>query len=89
MEQNSNGKKFIFTQSLSTSANFAYFSVISDSGKASENPSGVKRIIFCSGRVYYDLIKARREKGLEGEIAISTIEQVSFNHLTCSMELSL
>jgi len=51
--------------------------VIPDTGKASENPSGVKRIIFCSGRVYYDLIKARREKGLESEIAISTVEQIS------------
>ncbi|CRK95808.1 CLUMA_CG009261, isoform C, partial [Clunio marinus] len=51
--------------------------IISDSGKASENPSSVKRIIFCSGRVYYDLIKARREKGLEAEIAISTVEQIS------------
>lgn len=56
---------------------FSIFSVISDSGKASENPSGVKRLIFCTGRVYYDLIKARREKGLEGDIAISTVEQVS------------
>ncbi|KAL7047306.1 hypothetical protein ACKWTF_002863 [Chironomus riparius] len=51
--------------------------VIPDRGPASENPSGVKRIIFCTGRVYYDLIKARRDKGLEGEIAISTVEQIS------------
>jgi hypothetical protein len=26
--------------------------------------------------VYYDLVKARRDKGLESEIAISTVEQV-------------
>ncbi|KAG5678104.1 hypothetical protein PVAND_007805 [Polypedilum vanderplanki] len=51
--------------------------VIPDKGPASENPSNVKRLIFCTGRVYYDLIKARREKGLEGDIAISTVEQIT------------
>jgi 2-oxoglutarate dehydrogenase E1 component len=51
--------------------------VIPDRGPASENANGVKRIIFCTGRVYYDLIKARRDKGLESEIAISTVEQIS------------
>ena len=53
------------------------YSVIPDRGPASENANGVKRIIFCTGRVYYDLIKARRDKGLESEIAISTVEQVT------------
>lgn len=57
---------------------FFVYSVIPDRGPASENPSGVKRIIFCTGRVYYDLVKARRDKGLEAEIAISTVEQVRF-----------
>ena len=52
-------------------------SIIPDSGPASQQPSSVKKIIFCSGRVYYDLVKARREKQLEGEIAISRVEQVS------------
>ncbi|XP_070509691.1 2-oxoglutarate dehydrogenase complex component E1-like isoform X2 [Chironomus tepperi] len=51
--------------------------VIPDRGPASENANNVKRIIFCTGRVYYDLIKARRDKGLEAEIAISTVEQIS------------
>ncbi|CAO1326799.1 unnamed protein product [Diamesa tonsa] len=51
--------------------------IIPDSGPASQQPSSVKKIIFCSGRVYYDLVKARREKQLEGEIAISRVEQIS------------
>jgi len=51
--------------------------VIPESGPAAENKSGVKRLIFCTGRVYYDLVKARRDKGLESEIAISTVEQIS------------
>ncbi|XP_059216850.1 2-oxoglutarate dehydrogenase complex component E1 isoform X4 [Stomoxys calcitrans] len=42
-----------------------------------ENPSAVKRIVFCTGRVYYDLTKARKDKGLEKEIAIVRVEQVS------------
>jgi 2-oxoglutarate dehydrogenase E1 component len=50
--------------------------IIKDSGPAADNPSGVKKIIFCTGKVYYDLIKARRDAGLEKEIAISTVEQI-------------
>ncbi|XP_075159949.1 2-oxoglutarate dehydrogenase-like, mitochondrial isoform X3 [Haematobia irritans] len=42
-----------------------------------ENPSAVKRIVFCTGRVYYDLTKARKDKGLEKEIAIVRVEQIS------------
>jgi 2-oxoglutarate dehydrogenase E1 component len=38
--------------------------LIMDNGPvASVNPSTVKKVIFCTGRVYYDLIKARREAG--------------------------
>lgn len=51
--------------------------MICDSGPASQNPESVKKLIFCSGKVYYDLIKARRDKGLEDKIAISTLEQIS------------
>lgn len=41
-----------------------------------ENPNQVKRVIFCTGRVYYDLLKARRDRKLDHDIAISRIEQV-------------
>uniref|UniRef100_A0A2M4BBS8 oxoglutarate dehydrogenase (succinyl-transferring) n=1 Tax=Anopheles marajoara TaxID=58244 RepID=A0A2M4BBS8_9DIPT len=42
-----------------------------------ENPNAVKRVIFCTGRVYYDLLKARRDRQLDSSIAISRIEQIS------------
>uniref|UniRef100_A0A182JC46 2-oxoglutarate dehydrogenase, mitochondrial n=1 Tax=Anopheles atroparvus TaxID=41427 RepID=A0A182JC46_ANOAO len=42
-----------------------------------ENPNQVKRVIFCTGRVYYDLLKARRDRKLESSIAISRVEQIS------------
>lgn len=51
--------------------------IIPDNGPAGQNPSNVKKVVFCSGRVYYDLTKTRREKQLEGEIAIVRVEQVS------------
>ncbi|KAF5288848.1 hypothetical protein FQA39_LY03727 [Lamprigera yunnana] len=48
----------------------------SDVGPASKNPGGVKRVMFCSGKVYYDLLKIRSEKKLENEIVITTVEQI-------------
>merc|ERR1712141_158533 len=51
--------------------------LIPDDGPANNNPLEVKKLIFCVGKVYYDMIKARRDAGLEDKIAISTIEQIS------------
>lgn len=51
--------------------------IIPDRGPASENPSSVKKVVFCTGRVYYDLTKARADKQLEKDIAIVRVEQVS------------
>merc|ERR1719322_448396 len=51
--------------------------LIPDDGPASKNPQSVKKLIFCTGKIYYDLLKERREAGLEDQIAISTIEQIS------------
>jgi 2-oxoglutarate dehydrogenase E1 component len=38
---------------------------------------GVKRIIFCSGKVYYELAKQRELTGLQDSIAIARLEQIS------------
>jgi len=39
--------------------------------------SGMKRLIFCSGKVYYDLKKARADRELNDQMAIARIEQIS------------
>ncbi|XP_036338441.1 2-oxoglutarate dehydrogenase-like, mitochondrial isoform X1 [Rhagoletis pomonella] len=51
--------------------------VIPDEGPAAENADNVKKVLFCTGRVFYDLLKAREDKKLEKEIAIVRVEQIS------------
>ncbi|VDN02539.1 unnamed protein product [Thelazia callipaeda] len=51
--------------------------VIPESGCASETPDKVERLVFCTGKVYYDLISARKHLNLEPRIAICRIEQIS------------
>ena len=51
--------------------------MITETGPASTYPAGITKVLFCTGRVYYDLIKERRDRGLEDKIAIHTIEQIS------------
>jgi len=50
--------------------------MILDKGPASHNTAGVQKILFCTGKVYYDLLKERRDRGLEDKIAIHSIEQI-------------
>uniref|UniRef100_A0A0A9XM16 2-oxoglutarate dehydrogenase complex component E1 n=1 Tax=Lygus hesperus TaxID=30085 RepID=A0A0A9XM16_LYGHE len=51
--------------------------VIPDEGPASQNPGSVKKLLFCSGKVYYDLKKARADRKLDNDIAICRVEQIS------------
>jgi len=39
------------------------------------NSSNVRRVVFCSGKVYYDLLERRREQGIE-DVAIVRLEQL-------------
>lgn len=43
---------------------------------AEKDPNSIKRIIFCTGKVYYDILKQRQVLGLESQVAISRIEQL-------------
>lgn len=50
------------------------------------DPPKVEKVVFLSGKMYYDLIKVRADRGLEGKITFIRIE-VSSNHLTCQGEI--
>jgi len=54
-----------------------FLRVIPEEGAAAQNPHKVKKLVFCSGRVYYDLTKARKERNVEDDIAIARVEQIS------------
>jgi 2-oxoglutarate dehydrogenase E1 component len=56
----------------------AFCEFLDDPGFAdsTHNRAGVRRVILCCGKVYYDLIERRRAQGLEGSVAIVRVEQV-------------
>ncbi|GAA6060666.1 hypothetical protein JCM10212_001222 [Sporobolomyces blumeae] len=42
-----------------------------------ERPDEVEKVVFVSGKIYYDLAKARKDRGLEGKIVLIRIEEIS------------
>lgn len=51
--------------------------MIPEDGPAARSPGQVQRLIFCTGKVYYDLVKERGSQGLEEQVAITRLEQIS------------
>ncbi|XP_028632770.1 2-oxoglutarate dehydrogenase, mitochondrial isoform X1 [Grammomys surdaster] len=51
--------------------------VIPEDGPAAQDPHKVKRLLFCTGKVYYDLTRERKARDMTEEVAITRIEQLS------------
>jgi 2-oxoglutarate dehydrogenase complex dehydrogenase (E1) component-like enzyme len=57
-----------------------FMRIYPEDGPAKDNHDTVKKLLFCSGKVYYELLKEREKKNLVNDIAIARIEQVSESH---------
>ncbi len=66
---------------LRTRASFSPLSELTDSGfqrmidDDTSNPASVRRVLMCTGKVYYDLLAARTERGRD-DVAIVRVEQL-------------
>lgn len=45
--------------------------------ESEQDASAVKRVVLCSGKVYYDIIKERQSRGMEADLAVIRVEQVA------------
>ncbi|XP_009950829.1 PREDICTED: 2-oxoglutarate dehydrogenase, mitochondrial-like, partial [Leptosomus discolor] len=52
-----------------------FLRIIPDSGPAAQSPEQVKRVLFCTGKVYYDLTRERKARQMEADVAITRVEQ--------------
>eukprot|EP00435_Cladocopium_sp_Y103_P040147 s1410_g10.t2 len=57
--------------------------------KIADNPEKVKRLVFCSGKLYYELVAEREQLGLDN-VAIVTLEQIApfpFDRVKAMLEM--
>ena len=55
--------------------------------EVTRKPDKVKRVIACSGKVYYDLVKKRQEKGIDDAVILRVEQLYPFPHKAFSAEL--
>jgi len=74
--------------SLDDLARGHFQTILGEIGNAEEiDPRKVKRVAFCAGKVYYDLLAARRDKK-QGDVALLRLEQpYPFPHKVFAAEL--
>ena len=36
----------------------------------------MEKVLFCSGKIYYELVQERKKRGMEDRVAILRVEQV-------------
>jgi 2-oxoglutarate dehydrogenase E1 component len=60
--------------SLAEMAEGTHFQYVIPEIDAIAPPDRVRRVVLCSGKVYYDLLQARRDKGIQ-DVAILRLEQ--------------
>ena len=51
--------------------------LIPDDGPVVDNAERVKKLLFCTGKIYYDLMKEREQKHRNDDVAIARVEQVN------------
>lgn len=51
--------------------------LIPDDGPAAARPEEVKRVVFCTGKIYYELTRERKNRGMDDSVAVVRIEQVT------------
>ena len=76
------------TSPLSEFTKGAFQTVIPENkGEVTKKADKVKRIIACSGKVYYDLVKKREEKGIEDAVILRVEQLYPFPHKAFAAEL--
>lgn len=61
--------------------------LIPEEGEAAQNPDCVKKLVFCSGKVYFDLLQERDAHEQNDSVAISRVEQVCVTRSYMEMDL--
>lgn len=52
--------------------------LLPEDGPAAVCPEKVKRVIFCTGKIYYELTRERKNRGMDEAVAVVRVEQVIY-----------